>query len=324
MMETVQEFEIIKRFFIEADYPLTKDLSLGPGDDCAILNAPPGKRLCFSIDTLVAGVHFPSSASADVIAHRSLAVNVSDLAAMGASPAVFVLALTLPEFDAIWLREFSTSLAGCAHKYAIALAGGDLTRGPLSITMQVTGMLPDDAALKRSGAVIDDDIYVTGFLGDAAAGLQLSKQNGPPRSSDEDYLYGRFAYPEARVSAGRGLLRLATSAIDISDGLLADLGHIADSSNTGALVYSHRIPLSGQLLAHVAGREALDYALSGGDDYELCFTAPEGQRSAIEQVAQDSGVTMTRIGKIVAGRQITCVDDSGNEVIAAARGYHHF
>lgn len=323
-MDTLSEFEIIERFFIEANYPLTNDLSLGPGDDCAILNPPPGQRLCFSIDTLVAGVHFPSTASAELIAHRSLAVNVSDLAAMGASPSFFMLALTLPEFDENWLREFSLAMAACARKYAIALAGGDLTRGPLSITVQVTGMLPGDVALTRSGARLDDDIYVTGFLGDAAAGLHIFQHKGIPRSSHENYLYNRFAFPEARVMVGQALLKLATSAIDISDGLLGDLAHITGSSGRGALLYSHQIPLSRQLLASVAGKEVMQYALSGGDDYELCFTAHRDQRTAIDQVGRDSSVAMTRIGKIVADKGIICVDHSGAEVTVAGGGYSHF
>lgn len=323
-MDRGSEFEIIKRFFVEANYPLENDLILGPGDDCAILKLGPRQRLCFSIDTLVAGIHFPATASAELIAHRSLAVNVSDLAAMGASASVFMLALTIPEFDENWLQEFSLTLAGCARKYAIALAGGDLTRGPLSLTIQVTGTLPDDLALTRSGAHIDDDIYVTGFLGDAAAGLSILQRQDNPDSAEENYLYRRYAFPEPRVAAGQALLRLANSAIDLSDGLLGDLAHITDSSGSGARLYTHQIPLSPQLLASFDGNEALQYALSGGDDYELCFTAHKRNRAAIDKLARDSGLAMTRIGKIVTGKQIRCVDDSGKEVSVNAAGYRHF
>ena len=323
-MDRLSEFEIIKRYFVEANFPPGNDLILGPGDDCAILNPQPGRRLCFSIDTLVSGVHFPQSADAQLIAHRSLAVTVSDLAAMGASPNTFLLAMTIPEFNEDWLHEFSETMAACARSYAIALAGGDLTRGPLSITLQVTGTVPDEFALLRSGACLDDDIYVTGSLGDAAAGLNILLHNGAQKSEHENYLYRRYAFPQARVAAGQRLLKLASSAIDISDGLLGDLAHITSSSGCGALVYTDRIPLSEALLAAVSGRQALDFALAGGDDYELCFTAHRDQRSAIDRAARDAGLAMTRIGKIVADRQIVCVDQAGNKVSAPVGGYRHF
>jgi thiamine-monophosphate kinase len=323
-MERLSEFEIIKRYFVEANYPTGNDLILGPGDDCAILKPQPGQRLCVSIDTLVSGVHFPQSADARLIAHRSLAVNVSDLAAMGASPNTFLLAMTIPEFNEDWLHEFSQTMAACARSYAITLAGGDLTRGPLSITLQVTGTVPDEFVLIRSGAGLDDDIYVTGSLGDAAAGLDILLRKGAPKSDHEIYLYERYAFPEARVAAGQRLLKLASSAIDISDGLLGDLAHITGSSGCGALVYTDRIPLSEPLSGTVSGRQALDFALAGGDDYELCFTAHRDKRSAVDRAARDSGLVMTRIGKIVADREIVCVDQAGKRVSAPDGGYRHF
>lgn len=317
------EFEIIKRFFTSGSFNKSKDVVLGPGDDCAIVVVPDGMRLAYSIDTQVAGVHFPEHSSADIVAFRSLGSSVSDLAAMGARPHVFTIALTIPESDADWLAEFSAALAEMANDLDIVLVGGDLTRGPLSVTIQVSGLLPARCALTRAGARVDDDIYISGTVGDARAGLEYALQQKPCNSPESEYLLGRYCRPQPRLELGQKLLTVASAAIDVSDGLVADLAHITEMSGVGAKLETGQLPLSDALMQCVPTELILEYALSGGDDYELCFTAAPEFRSDVSEIASLTGVPLSRIGRITSGTGIRCIDAEG-DLIKVNKGYQHF
>ncbi len=319
------EFELIQRYF---DRPGLNDqcaaVSLGIGDDCAIIDVPVGLQLCFSIDTLVAGVHFPVTADAELLARRALAVNLSDLAAMGATPICFTLALSLPEADSKWLHGFSTGLEQVARVFEISLAGGDTTRGPLSITIQVQGLLPVKRALRRDGAGIGDLILVSGTLGDAAAALTLLDQDYATLDDCQQYLWQRYYDPQPRIALGRALLAGGgRCAIDISDGLLADLGHILERSGVGAVVDLAALPcssaLQSELLRKGQPNDASKLALGGGDDYELCFTLPEPlwQSMKAELCAL---VPCTPIGRIQSAAGI--LTTTGEPL--SATGYQHF
>ena len=266
------EFELIRKYFQPlADGAGQDQLLLGPGDDCAIQRVSPGLDLVFSVDTLVEGVHFPSDYSPDYLGWRALAVAVSDLAAMGASPVCFTLALTLPDANQGWLKPFSEGLARASKAFGIALAGGDTTRGPLTISIQVHGTVESGRALYRSGAKPGDLICVSGTLG--AAGAALDYLAAPAPSPAQLALLSRYHFPQPRLSLGQQLAGCASSAIDISDGLLADLGHILDASGAGARIDTGRIPMMAELVA-LKGENARNLALGAGDDYELCITIP--------------------------------------------------
>lgn len=317
----LSEFELIRHYFAQASARSQRsDVVLGIGDDCAILAPQAGDELAVSVDTLVAGVHFPEQANPYDIAYRSLAVNLSDLAAMGAQPAWFTLALTLPEANRQWLGSFSQGLSDVANRFDIALVGGDTTRGHLTISIQVIGSVPEGQAMRRDGANCGDGIYVTGFIGDAAAGLEQVKV-GKPRG----YLAQRFSRPQPRVSLAQALRQVATAAIDISDGLLADLTHILERSEVGAKVALEHLPLSDQLIDECGLEMARKLALRGGDDYELCFCAGAGQSAEIEAISRDLGVPITSIGEIVSQPGLRLYDAAG-EVVAAPEkaGYQHF
>lgn len=312
------EFELIRQVFEpvarSASHP---DLILGPGDDCAIQRVPPACELVFSVDTLVEGVHFPLHYSPDVLAHRALAVAVSDLAAMGADPVCFTLALTLPQSDAPWLRSFGKGLAAAAQAFGIALAGGDTTRGPLSLSVQVHGTVPKGQALLRSGAHPGDRVIVSGTLGDAAEALAWLESSTVAEPVER--LLERYHRPTPRLSLGQYLRGKATAAIDVSDGLLADLSHILDHSGCGARIDTSRLPLSADLRA-AAGERALERALYGGDDYELVFTVPEKLWPTIQENAP---LPVTMIGDVVAVPGLQC-HHAGSNVPVKARGYDHF
>lgn len=293
------EFELIQKHFL----PLARSgyngaLVLGPGDDCAIQRIPAGRDLVFSIDTMVEGIHFPESYPPEYLGWRVLAAAASDLAAMGAEPACFTLALTLPEADDHWLTAFARGLADASHAFRLALAGGDTTRGPLSLSIQVHGTVAEGRGLKRSGAKPGDLICVSGTLGDAGAALDYLEEAQP--TDDMAQVLQRYHHPRPRLELGESLFGLATSAIDISDGLLADLRHILESSEAGATIDPALIPLS-PALSRLKGARAIDYALNAGDDYELCVTIPEAswqgvsgairkQMTVIGTVNQDAGL----------------------------------
>ncbi|MFA7552601.1 MAG: thiamine-phosphate kinase [Spongiibacteraceae bacterium] len=321
------EFELISRYFSSIGYNSSNTarsaIDLGIGDDCAILSIPPGQRLALSIDTMVAGRHFPEDAAPYDIGQRLLAVSISDLAAMGAKPLAFTLALTVPQVDPQWLEQFSRGLSDAAAVYAIPLIGGDTTQGPLTLSVQVHGSVPINTALLRSGAQIGDAIFVSGCLGDNAAALAMIQGRLEVNEQQRQFLQSRFYQPRARVELGQQLLAIATSAVDISDGLLADLGHICKASAVAARIEQSKLPIS-IVVTEVACDDALGYALTGGDDYELCFTAAKNKREAIAACSQLLNIPITEIGEITAGSGVSCVDGQGTIVVPEKAGYVHF
>jgi len=300
-----------------------EDVRLGIGDDAALLTVPVGQLLAVSTDTLVAGVHFPSQTSAYDVGWKALAVNLSDLAAMGATPAWATLALTLPQADASWVTDFADGFAALAREYKLALVGGDTTQGPLSITVTVHGFVPEGAALLRSGARVGDAVYVTGTLGDAAAGLRLADQPSFAQAAALA-LVERLNRPTPRIAQGLALRGLANACIDVSDGLLADLGHVCAASSVGAEIDVDHLPASAALLAASDAQTRRAFQLGGGDDYELCFTAPDAVASALLGDLARSGCAATRIGRIVAEHGVRARDGAGNLVALPQAGWEHF
>lgn len=299
---------------------------LGIGDDCAILQ-PGSDELVVSTDTLVAGVHFPEQSAAAEIAQKALRVNLSDIAAMGGRPKWFLLALTLPEADESWLADFARGLHQVADAFQCALVGGDTSRGPLlTITITVLGSASPGRALRRSGARPGDRIYVTGSLGDAAAGLAIAQGTIDTATNDTDhkYLTERFWRPAPRIAEGQLLQAYASAAIDISDGLLADLGHIVTASGVGAAIDVVTLPLSRSLNAVASPEQALRWALTGGDDYELCFTVPPERCADFEAAIAAATMDATAIGVIVPGSAVVCHDAEGHVLDVATAGYRHF
>lgn len=316
----MDEFELIARYFAPLEGE-GDDLVVGTGDDGAVV-AVSTNRLVVVVDTLVAGVHFPLATPPHAIGYRAAAVNLSDLAAMGSSPRWATLALTLPQADEHWLAGFSSGLAEALQSAATRLIGGDTTRGPLTVTVQLIGML-DGEPLTRKGAQPGDLLCVSGTLGDACAGLALHAE--PPGDPQRDWLVRRFFYPQPRLALGRALVGLAHAAIDVSDGLLADVGHIMRGSACAAEIDVDALPLSPAQLS-VCGREqAQAHALTGGDDYELAFTVPPAALAAVRRQARELGVDMTVIGRVQAGSGVVCRDAGGLARAAiAANGYRHF
>lgn len=317
----ISEFDLIARYFTRQDVRRA-DVALGIGDDCALLRVPNGMELAVTTDTLVRGVHFPDDTLPEALGHKALAVNLSDLAAMGAEPAWATLALTLPEADERWLEAFARGLLGVAERFKVQLVGGDTTQGPLSVTLQVFGFVPEGLALRRDAARPGDLIYVTGTLGDAGLGLGILQGRLPGSPPKVDYLVERLERPLPRVEAGLGLRGIARAAIDVSDGLLADLGHMLKASGVGATVQVERLPLSAAFRA-VAG-EDWNVALSSGDDYELCFTAPPDRRDEVEAVARETGVPCACIGVIEQAPGLRLVRNDGAAYTPSGRGYEHF
>jgi len=315
----VNEFDLIRRYFAERGVRRA-DVPLGIGDDAALLTPPPGQSLAVSVDTLHSGVHFaPDTPPAD-LGHKALAVNLSDLAAMGAEPAWATLALSLPAADEAWLSAFADGFFALAERHGVQLVGGDTTRGPLSVTVQVHGFVPPALALRRRGARPGDHIFVTGSLGDAGAGLAIEQGRlalaGPPAA----FLVARLHRPTPRVAAGLALRGLASAAIDISDGLSQDLGHILAASGVGAELEIEALPLSDELLASGIDRP-WRLAASAGDDYELCFTAAA---DADLGVGDALGCAVTRIGRITAEPGLRWLDADGQACEPPPRGWDHF
>ena len=320
----MNEFSLIKQYFEQLTSE-RDDVELGIGDDCALLQCPADHVVAVSIDTLVEGIHFFADVTPETLGHKSLAVGLSDLAAMGATPAWFTLALTLPEVNDSWLQGFSQGLAKLAQQHNIHLVGGDTTRGPLTISIQVHGFVKPEQALRRSGAKLGELIYVTGSLGDAGAALQRQLNQWDDTSlNDEDktYFQQRLEQPNPRNKIGQALLGLASSAIDISDGLVADLGHILDKSNVGARLDLDKIPLS-TAMKKVPKQDAEQLALHSGDDYELCFTVPPEHFATMEQQFQGQ---CTRIGMITNDDGLFYINDSDEliDLTEAGTGYDHF
>ena len=317
---TLDEFQVIDRYFTrQSNDPR---VVLGIGDDAAVVKT--GAATAVATDTLVAGVHFPDDLPGDAVGHRAMAVNLSDLAAMGATPRWCTLALTLPDSNHAWLESFAQGLFALAVEHGVELVGGDTTRGPLSVTLQVLGDIDADCMLTRGGAAVGDDIHVTGTLGDAAAGLKLVSRCRSATSDAHLMLSSRFLKPTPRVAAGIALRGLASAAIDVSDGLLADLGHLCRASGCAASVDMEGLPVSPQLRELFPRRDAETWALTGGDDYELCFTAPPSRRRKIEQALAACETPVRRIGQLHEGRGVHCRRGGQHMEPPAASGYSHF
>jgi thiamine-monophosphate kinase len=267
----LSEFALIERYFRKAG-AMRPDVQLGVGDDAALLQSPPGAQLVAAIDTLNEGVHFPHGSPPASIGHRVLAVNLSDLAAMGARPAWALLALSLPKIDERWLEEFTGGLSALARSHDVALVGGDTTSGPLSVTIQILGHVAKGTAMLRSGGKPGDKVFVSGTPGDAAAGLAIEQSKLKATEEAERYLRKRFLYPSPRLALGDCLRSYATACIDVSDGLLGDAGKLAQASGCGVELVMDDVPLSEELVSAVGEQRARELALTGGDDYELCFT----------------------------------------------------
>jgi thiamine-monophosphate kinase len=310
------EFDLIAR--IRARAGTRADIVLGIGDDAALLAPPPGLQLVVTADTLNAGVHFPEGSAAADIGWKALAVNLSDLASMGAEPAWCTLSLSLPQPDAAWIDGFLDGFLDLAGRHGIALVGGDTTRGPLSISVTAMGLVEPGGALRRDGARVGDDVWVTGTLGDAAGGLALLSR------APADALRARLDRPTPRVEAGRALRGIATACVDVSDGLLADLGHVASRSGVGAQVDIDALPASDALMAAFDEATRVPLQASGGDDYELCFTAPADARARVDAVSSQFDLRITRIGCMVAGEGVLPVHSDGRSWSASRRGYDHF
>lgn len=307
------EFDLIAR--IRPRAPTRDDVALGIGDDCALLAPPPGMQLAVTMDTLNVGVHFPADTAPADIGWKALAVNLSDLAAMGAQPAWCTLSLTLPQADAAFVEGFCDGFFALAQQHRIALVGGDTTRGPLSVGITAHGFVEPGMALRRDDARVGDEVWVSGTLGDAAGALAQWKAGEAMAPA----LRARLDRPTPRVELGRELRGLANACIDVSDGLLADLAHICRASGVGADIEAEVLPASEALRAAFDADTRRVLQATGGDDYELCFTAPTSRRDAVQAFASRLALPLTRIGRIVKGSGIAC-DGIGQ----GTSGYQHF
>jgi thiamine-monophosphate kinase len=320
------EFELIRRFFWRpSGSPAASDgVLLGIGDDAALLRVPAGADLAATVDTIVEGRHFPAGSDARSIGHRALAVNLSDLAAMGATPAWATLALTLPEADAAWLERFAEGLFGLADAYRVALVGGDTARGPLTITLQLLGHVPAGAALRRGGARAGDLLAVTGTLGDAGAGLAFLQQ-APAHRDDARVgeLVRRFEYPAPRIEFGLAARGIAAAAMDLSDGLIGDAAKFAEANQLAAHVEVERLPISPALREVVPASQSRDWALGAGDDYELLVAVAPQRLGELQGVADGLGLALTRIGELRPGRGVFFTLD-GRIFTPQGSGFDHF
>jgi thiamine-monophosphate kinase len=313
------EFDLIARYF--AAHGTRSDLLLGIGDDAAVVESPPHKRLVIAMDTVVEGVHFLTDADPRDVGYRVLAVNLSDIAAMGAIPSWMTLSLSLPRSDEAWVRGFAEGLFELAREHNVALIGGDTVKGPLVVTIQIAGYVESDRWLMRSGARPGDLLFVSGVPGEAAGGLALMKRDGVTAESEaeSEHLRGRFLRPQPRILLGRELRTVASAAMDISDGLLTDLDKLCAASSCGARVQIERLPKSQAMQAMFDQSSCIEYSLAGGDDYELLFTVPSERVDSIAGLS----VSCTQIGEITSDRHVVCELD-GKAVNIAHRGYDHF
>ena len=325
----LSEFDIIRSFFTRSA-PATV---LGIGDDAALIRPAPGMELAISTDMLVSGRHFFEDVDPYKLGHKSLAVNLSDMAAMGARPRWATLSLALPESivqkDEPWLRAFADGFFALAHTHQVDLIGGDTTNGPLNICVTIIGEVPEGKALRRSSARPGDDIWVSGCLGDAALALSYRKKKIMPEPSEVEtaeveVLMAALEMPIPRVELGQRLIGLAHSAIDISDGLLADLGHILGCSRVAAVVRIDQMLRSSAMEKHFPHPLAIECLLAGGDDYELCFTVPSSERTKMELLSREEGIPLTRIGSIEEGAGLVVLDSAGRTVTTRVKGYDHF
>jgi len=315
----MSEFDLIRDYFSGIGSGRA-DVPMGVGDDCALLRVPAAAELAISIDTLVSGVHFLPDCDPLGLGHKCLAVGLSDLAAMGAEPAWATLALTLPEADAVWLRAFSRGFSDLSAEYGVELVGGDTTRGPLTISVQVHGLVPRGEAVHRSGAQTGDLVCVSGTLGDA--GLALQRLSAGEQVSD--YLCGRLEKPTPRVGLGCALRGTASAMIDLSDGLAADLGHILEASGAGAEIELARLPVAPEVNERISVGSDWMLPLASGDDYELCFCVPERCRQRIQALQERLDTRITVIGRITSGGGLRCLLGDGSTWQLAVRGFDHF
>jgi len=315
------ETSLIDRYFRDLGAQRA-DVMLGIGDDAALLRAPAGEELVLTTDALVEGVHFLPGAPPRSLGHRALAVNLSDIAAMGAEARWALLSLNLPRADEAWLAEFAAGFGALARRYGVALVGGNMSRGPLSITVQMAGGVPAGQALRRDGASAGDLLYVSGSVGDAAAGLRVLRGEIQPETPIGQFLRERFEYPEPRLALGAALRGIASACIDVSDGLYVDTQRLLRSSGCGARIELNLLPLS-SALREVLGPGAWRQALDGGEDYELCFSAAPGNTQAVEAAAVRAATAVSCIGTLTAASGIQLRD--GNSVMQFSPfGFDHF
>ena len=324
----MDEFELIRQYFgsqSSFNVPRSSKLIQGPGDDAALLDLSQIDCLAITTDTFNANVHFLPSAPPHAIATKVLGASLSDLAAIGALPLAFSLSLSLPEPSPTWLEPFSTGLTQAAKEFNVALAGGDTTRGPLTISITAYGHLPPNQALLRKGAKVGDKVFISGTLGDAAAAVVLLDQHNHTLNEAQQYMLNRYYRPQPRLQLGIALRKIATAAIDISDGLLADLKHLLAYDQLGAILHLPLLPISQALLTTQGQQNAYRYALSGGDDYELCFTASDSQSDTLQQIAKNTNTAIHPIGEITATPSIQCLNEDGTIYpLDFSLGYNHF
>jgi thiamine-monophosphate kinase len=314
------EFELIGRYFARP----ARNAVLGIGDDCALVAPRPGMQFAVSTDMLLEGRHFVAGTDSEKLGRKALAVNLSDLAACGADPAYALLAVALPQPDDGWVAAFARGFFAMAARYGVELVGGDTTRGPLAICVTVLGEVPCGLALKRSGAAAGEDVWLSGATGEAALAVAHLQKRARLPESDLAACLERLDDPVPRLELGARLRGLATSAIDVSDGLLADLGHIAEASRVAVRVEAQRLPWA-KPLEHCQDKAlALECIAGGGDDYELAFTASPLRRDELASLAGTLGTTLTRIGTVGAGAGVTLQDGAGQPLAVARRGFDHF
>ena len=326
------EFDLIARYFKRP----TKRAVLGVGDDCALLAPTPGMHMAMSSDMLVEGRHFLSTVEPASLGHKALAVNLSDLAACGAEPTAFTLALSLPRIDEVWLDSFSTGLLQLANDHGCELVGGDTTQGPLNICITAFGEVPPGDALLRQNAQIGDDIYVSGTVGDARLALEVFRGTQSLDAKSFEAVRTRMEMPTPRIALGIALRAIANAAIDVSDGLLGDLGHILQRSQVGAQIDTTWLQQSNtfgedaqaagisSVLAQLPWNKRIEFALAGGDDYELCFTAPVHQREMVHAAAWESNTPVTRIGRITGAQGLVVMDPEGQPITRRFASFDHF
>ena len=313
------EFDVIKQYFSKIQHSCnTSNILLSVGDDAAVVSVPEGKELVVCTDTLNEGVHFPRETSAYDIAYKALAVNLSDIAAMGAEPKWFTLNISLPKVDETWLKQFSEGLEALAGEYDLALVGGDTTRGPLSVTITLAGHISKGQALTRNNAKVGDKVFLSGCTGEAAYGLECITKKINVEESKK--FIDRLNKPTARIALGQNLVGIANACIDVSDGLIADTTHIAESSHVGINIYMNQI-----ILPNLINKDlARHYALSGGDDYELIFTMPADRLNNLEVIQSKLNIKITCIGEVVEQLGVRVFDENNNRIDLDETGYQHF
>ena len=312
------EFEIIKKYFTKPSSD--KNILQGIGDDAAIINS--NESIVITTDTLIEGVHFPKDTPAEIVGSRSLAINLSDIASMGAIPKWCTMSISFAEANEQWISNFSKGFFKLADQYKVSLIGGDTNKGDMSISINLIGQI-DRKPLLRSGGNIGDDLYITGSIGDASAGLDIITKQASLDNEAYNFLVNRFYYPSPRIMECNEISLFANSAIDISDGLVSDLSHLCNASNCGAEINIDLLPLSEALSISYPSKDAINYALNGGDDYEICFSAPKSNRKILDKLSKRLKTPFTRIGKLKKGDQVKILYKN-KPYIYSGNGYKHF